>query len=96
MKPTIKEDLNQLRIWDNNYLISDYKILGNLEYIAYDHYLTIDAEISDETDLILFLREDQFDTGDISTSDYYQFNDYGMNGCDLIDLCKAYDIREVA
>ncbi len=92
MKPTITEDLNQLRIWDNNYLINDYKILGNLDYVAYDHYLDVDAEICDNTDLILFLREDQFDSGDVSTSDYYQFNDYGMNGCDLIDLMNEYNI----
>jgi len=54
---SIKEDLGQLRIWDNNTMITDYQIFGNLDYIAYDHLLTIDAEITDETDLILFLRE---------------------------------------
>ena len=84
--------MEKLRIYDNNRLITNYVVTYDDEFGSYDHIMNVDFEICDITDLILFLREDQFDSGKINTSDYYQFNNFGMNGSDLIDFMNKYGV----
>ena len=87
-----KVDTDIVTIYDNNTLIKKYEIDYSKNNDCYIHLFTLDYPISDDTDLILFLREDQLSTGCFNTVDDYQFNDYYYTGSDLIDLCHKYDL----
>lgn len=60
-------------------------------------YTIIDwSAICDYVDVVLLLRQmvklEEFSTGEICHSDDYVFNGFMLAGCDLIDLCRKYDI----
>ena len=76
----------KLTIWDNNTMISDYQVSECCYDGVLHHHLEVYTEICDPTDLILFLREDQFNIEDINASDYYQFNSYEVRGSFIFDL----------
>lgn len=63
---------------------------------VYEYYIEDWSAICDYTDVVLLLRQlvkfEEFVVGEICHSDDYVFNGFMLAGCDLIDLCKKYDI----
>jgi hypothetical protein len=53
--------------------------------------IDVSGEVADETDLVLFLREEQFPLHQIDDGTLYCFNSYCVSGTALIGVIEEYE-----